>query len=355
MIDEEKLEAYSKRVMGTISAGMATAISAVGDSLGLYRALHEGGPSTSEEMAARTGFSERWLREWLRHQACNGFLEYDAATDQFSLSPEGAVVLLDDTHPMNFAGGFESIASTFSSMPRLAEAFHTGIGLSYDDHGEGCARGIERMTAWGKQYMLVPKILPMIPGLVERLHAGIQVADVGCGAGRAIIVMAENFPNSTFVGYDTSEHALERAADALSTLDLPNVRFVNPDTEPMPAEPTFDLITTFDVVHDVPFPTALLEAIYTSLKADGVYLCEDIKSFPDFSDNLQNNPMAAMMYGFSLLVCMSSSLSLPGGAGLGTLGFNEHVAREMTAGVGFSAFERLDFDNPLNNFYVVRK
>ncbi len=354
-LDQQKLEAYVQKVMGNITAGMTTVISAVGDNLGLYQAIHELHSATSEELARETGLNERWLREWLRHQACAGLIDYKAATDRFSLSPEAVVVLLDETHPANFAGGFEGIVSTFGSLPRLVEAFHSGLGLSYDDHGEGCASGIERMTAWSKEYLLVPNILPMIPGLVEKLEQGAMVADVGCGAGRAAIVMAESFPNSTFVGYDTSEHALQRARDSLSTLGLSNVSFVNPDQEAMPQEETFDLITTFDVVHDVPYPDQLIGAIFAALKSDGVWLCEDINSFPSFEQNLEQNPLATLMYGFSMLVCLSSSMSRPDGAGLGTLGFNEEVARKMTGEVGFSQFSRLDYENPMNNFYMIHK
>jgi len=354
-LDQQKLEAYVQKVMGNITAGMTTVISAVGDKLGLYQAIHKLHSTTSEELARETSLSERWLREWLRHQACAGLIEYEADSDRFSLSPEAVVVLLDETHPSNFAGGFEGIVSTFGSLPQLAEAFHSGLGLSYDDHGEGCASGIERMTAWSKEYMLVPKILPMVPGIVEKLERGVMVADVGCGAGRALIVMAESFPNSTFVGYDTSEHALARGNNSLSTLGLDNIRFVNPDEEAMPQVGTFDLITTFDVVHDVPYPAELIAAIFDALKADGVWLCEDIKSFPSFKDNLDQNPMATLMYGFSMLVCLSSSMSRPDGAGLGTLGFNEDVARTMTREAGFAQFSRLDYENPMNNFYLIHR
>lgn len=354
-LDKDKLDDYVKKVMGTVSAGMSTAISAVGDQLGLYQHLQDIGPASSSEIAHASGLNERWLREWLRHQACAGFIEYESSTDRFFLSPEARVVLLDETHPANFAGGFDAIAATFQSLPKLAEAFHTGVGLSYDDHGEGCARGIERMTAWSKENLLVPKILPMIDGLVERLRSGALVADVGCGSGKALVAMALAFPNSTFTGYDTSEHALERARASLSTLGLANISFINPDNEPMPDNAVFDLVTTFDVIHDVPYPQQLLDAISQSVRSDGVYLCEDIRSFPSFAENLERNPMATMMYGFSMLVCMSSSLSRPDGAGLGTLGFNAEVAKDMTAKAGFNQFAILPWDNPMNNFYVLRK
>lgn len=354
-VDQERLDAYLQKVMGSITMGMNTVISALGDQLGLYRSLHRLGRASGAELADATGLDERWVTEWLRHQACVGQIDYDADDDRFHLSPEAVIVLLDDTHPQHFAGGFESIASTFSSLPQLANAFHNGGGLSYDDHGAGCASGIERMTAYLKEHVLIPTILPMIDGLTERLEAGIRVADVGCGGGRALLVLADAFPASSFVGYDTSAHALQRARAAQALQGLDNVRFLDPDQEPLPTTATYELITTFDVVHDVPYPDRLIRDIHAALTDDGVWLCEDIRSLPTFAENLAMNPLAPTMYGFSLLVCLSSGLSRPGGAGLGTLGFNETVARRMTAEAGFGHFRKLPHDNPLNVFYDIRK
>jgi len=354
-IDKEKLERFSQRVVGSIAAGLNCAISSLGDALGLYRALHELRSADSSELAQHTGLSERWVREWLRHQACMGQIDYDAATDRFFLSPEAVAVLVNTQHPAYFGGGFESATSAFGSLPGLVESFRSGIGLTYDDHGPGCASGIERMTRFFNEFLLVPKILPLLDDVVDKLRGGGSVADVGCGGGVATLAMATAFPDATVIGYDISNHALERARHRLSHLDLPNVRFVNPLEEPMPEGPTFDLITTFDVIHDAPRPQPLLESIHRALKDDGTFLCEDIRSFPTFQENLQQHPMAGLLYGFSIMVCMSSALSTADGAGLGTLGFNEAVARDMTAAAGFSRFRRLDYDNPMNNYYEVRK
>lgn len=354
-IDREKLERFSQRVVGSLAAGLNCAISSLGDTLGLYRALREMRIADSEELAEHTGLSERWVREWLRHQACMGQIEHDAETDRFYLSPEAVAVLVDTNHPAYFGGGFESATSSFGSLPGLVESFRSGLGMSYDDHGPGCASGIERMTRYFNEFTLVPKVLPMLEGVVEKLERGARVADVGCGGGVATMSMAASFPNSQFVGYDISNHALSRARDRHSTVDLPNLRFVNPLEEPMPTEPTFDLVTTFDVIHDAPHPQPLLEAIHRSLRDDGTFLCEDIRSFPSFRDNLEKHPLAGLLYGFSIMVCMSSALSSRDGAGLGTLGFNEDVARTMTGAAGFTRFRKVDFDNPMNNYYEVRK
>ncbi|MFU8814409.1 MAG: class I SAM-dependent methyltransferase [Pseudomonadales bacterium] len=354
-IDRDKLEAYLKRTTASIAAGLSCAISSLGDQLGLYRALHDLRIASSADLASHTGLHERWVREWLRHQACMAQIEYDAGSDRFYLSPEAVAVLIDDTHPAHFGGGFESATAAFGSLPGLVQSFRSGLGLTYDDHGPGCASGIERMTRYFNEHALVPEILPLLDGVVTKLERGIRVADVGCGGGVATIAMAESFPNSEFVGYDISNHALHRARDSLATLDLPNIRFVNPLDEPLPTAPAFDLITTFDVIHDAPHPQPLLDAIYQALEGDGTFLCKDIRSFPTFEENRDQNPLAGLLYGFSVMVCMSSAMSSADGAGLGTLGFNEAVAREMTREAGFTRFRRLDHDNPMNNYYEVRK
>jgi SAM-dependent methyltransferase len=354
-IDRELLERYVERVTGGIAAGLNCAISSLGDQLGLYEALHKLRVASSTELAEHTGLNERWLREWLRHQACMKQIEYDPDSDRFHLSPEAVAVMLDTEHPAYFGGGFESTTAALGSLPGLVDSFRTGLGMTYDDHGPGCASGIERMTRYFNEHRLIPEVLPLLDGVVEKLERGARVADVGCGGGVATLAMAASFPNSEFVGYDISEHALERAREKLHTLDADNIRFVNPRVEPMPEAPSFDFVTTFDVVHDVAHPQTLLRDVFGSLKADGTFLCEDIRSFPSFARNLTEHPLAGLLYGFSIMVCMSSSLSAPDGAGLGTLGFNEEVAREMTAEAGFTRFRRLDYDNPMNNYYEVRK
>ena len=351
-VDRDKLEAFLKFVGSQVAAGFNCALSSLGDQLGLYRALKETGPVTSEELAAHTGLHERWLREWLRHQACVG--QVDFADGRFGLSPEAAIVLAEEGHPFFFASGFGAVTATYPAIPKLPEAFRTGLGLSYDDHGPGCACGIERMSAYMQREELVPKLLPELPGMVERLERGAAVADVGCGSGTALITMAEAFPNSSFVGYDTSSHALERASRNLATSAAGNVRVVNPAEEPLPGQPTFDLVTTFDVVHDTTHPADLLGAIRGALKEDGAWLCADIRSFPTFEQNLAEHPMAALLYGFSVTVCMSASLSTPDGAGLGTLGFSEDVARRMSTDAGFTRFETLEYGNAINSFYDIR-
>ena len=210
------------------------------------------------------------------------------------------------------------------------------------------------MSGYLQRTELVPKLLPEIDGIVDRLEAGAAVADVGCGSGTALLAMAEAFPASNFTGYDTSSFALDNARRNLAESGVDNVRLVDPSAEPMPDAPTFDLVTTFDVVHDTTHPADLIRAIRGSLKEDGAWVCADIRSFPTFEQNLAEHPMAALLYGFSVTVCMSSGMSTPDGAGLGTLGFNEEVARMMTSDAGFSRFEVLEYGNAMNAYYDIR-
>lgn len=354
-IDPERLERLVKQVAGTLTAGFSCAITAMGDRLGLFRALRALRTATAGELAQHTGLNERWLTEWLRHQAVVGHLEYDATYDRFHLSPEAVAVLLDESMPTYLAGGFDGVVSTIPSLPDLVQSFHTGIGRTYDDHGAGCACGIERLSAHQQKFVLVPTVLPMLDGVVEKLERGARVADVGCGAAQSTVAMAQAFPNSHFIGYDNSVHALERARANVRSSAVSNVEIVNPDESPLPVVPTFDLITTFDVVHDTPYPAALIAAIERALEADGTWLCQDIRSFPTFEQNRTDNPFAGLLYGFSVMVCMSAGMSKPDGAGLGTLGFNEVVAREMTAAAGFSRFRRLEHKNNFSNFYEIRR
>lgn len=351
--DRDRLEAFIKQVGGQVAAGFNCSLSNLGDRLGLYRTLAASGPLNSDELAAHTGLHERWLREWLRHQACVRQLEYEDG--RFFLSPEAEVVLAQEGHPFFFASGFGAVTATYPSLPKMPEVFETGLGLTYDDHGAACACGVERMSSFVLKEELVPKILPEVDGIVDRLREGARVADVGCGAAAATVAMAEAFPRSTFVGYDTSVHALERAAANCDASTAANVRVANPEQEPLAAGAPFDLVTTFDVVHDTPYPDRLIEAIFEALAADGAWLCADIASFPTFEQNLAEHPNAALLYGFSVMVCMSASMSAPDGAGLGTLGFNEEVARRMTAEAGFTRFAVLDYGNAINSYYDIRR
>jgi ubiquinone/menaquinone biosynthesis C-methylase UbiE len=351
--DGDRLKQFIERVYGQLSGAVVSGMIYLGDRLGLYRALNDGGSLTSAALAEKTGLHERWVREWLHAQAAARLLEHDG-DGRFSLSWEGAMMLADENSPLFAAGGFCSLPQQFALLEKLPESFRTGIGHPYDAFGPQGAIGIERFLAPWFRLFLVPLVLPALDGVVGKLQAGAKVADIGCGAGVALLEMAKAYPQSSFHGYDISKLALARAEENLSAAGVGNAAFHDASAESLPADGRFDLITAFDCVHDMTDPAGVMRSVRRALKEDGTCLIADIKSKPTFAENVEHNPMAAMMYSVSVLSCLSSSMSEPSGAGLGTLGFTEAVAREMTSAAGFTRIKKHDFDHPVNVYYEVR-
>ncbi len=353
-VDPDRLKAYSfllfSKLEGAVTAGMVH----LGDRLGLYAAMTQNSaPITSASLAERTGLHERWVREWLHNQAAARLINHDG-DGRFSLSPEAAAVLADTAHPAYGMGMFHRLPQTMQHLEHLPASFSTGVGFDYDSHGVEGAAGIERsFEPWYRNF-LVPVGLPALEGVVPRLEAGARVADVGCGAGVAVCLMAEAFPKSQFHGYDISHHALDRANARRDRLGLANAQFHDARTDGLPADQSLDLVTTFDCIHDMTHPQEAMNAIRASLKPDGTWLLVDIKARETFEENMEKNPMASLMYGISILSCMASALSEPDGAGLGTLGLPESRARSMAEQAGFTRFRKLPIDHSLNSFYEVR-
>ncbi|MDP7640155.1 MAG: class I SAM-dependent methyltransferase [Candidatus Hydrogenedentes bacterium] len=352
-LDPEELKEYSINVWKFKQGEVVSLMIHIGDRLGLYKALDGAGPITATELAGRTELQERWLLEWLKNQAAAGILEYSEG-ERFELSPVGSAVLAHEDTSLAFAAGAFSSAAQPETVDKLVDAFRTGIGLSYQDLGPCAAHRTERMLGPWTRLALVPKIIPALDGVSEKLESGALAADVGCGAGVALLAMAEAYPDSEFHGYDLSAHAIERAAANAAAREITNARFHVVRGESLPTESAYDFMITFDCIHDMTRPAEVIAAIRKALKPDGVWLIKDIRSKPRFEDNFRN-PLLAMMYGFSVSACMSSALSEPGGAGLGTLGFNPEVAEKMVREAGFTRFSMLDFDDPGNLYYDVRQ
>jgi 2-polyprenyl-3-methyl-5-hydroxy-6-metoxy-1,4-benzoquinol methylase len=351
-LDPDALKAYSFRVWNYKQGEMVALMIHLGDRLGIYQAMVGAGPLSPAELASRMGLQERWLLEWMRGQAAAQLLDYHD-DGRFELSPAGAAVLADEEGSIAFASGAFTGGTPPEVADKLADAFRTGIGLSYEEMGPNAAHRTERMLGTWVRMALVPQIIPALDGVHEKLEAGAVVADVGCGSGVALIAMAEAYPKSTFVGYDPNSHGIERAREQVAEHGLTNVELHVAGGESLPDEPRFDFMLTFDCIHDMPHPARVIAAIRKSILPDGTWLIKDIRSSPRFEDNLKN-PMLAMFYGFSVSACMSSALSEPDGAGLGTLGFNPEVAEKMVTEAGFSRFKEYDFDDPANLYYEVR-
>lgn len=350
---DDEIRLFAFRVWSYKQGEVVALMIHLGDRLGLYRALAGAGPVTAAELAERTGLVERWLLEWLRGQAAAGLIRSEDGRT-FVLPPEAEPVLADESGSLWFAAGaFQGGVAPPGVVDRLADAFRTGVGLSYDDLGPSAAHNVERMLGPWTRQALVPVILPALDGVVDRLRAGGRVADVGCGSGLAVLAMAEAFPDATFDGYDPSEHAIHRARSKLADSGRANASFHLREAAELPGQPTFDLVLTLDCLHDMPRPAEAMAAIRRAIRPDGTWLIKEIRSTGSWSYDLKN-PVLAMMYGTSVATCMSSALSEPGGAGLGTLGLNRDLAESMCREAGFTTFVVHDFDDPANLYYEVR-
>ncbi len=351
--DPDRLKMFSFNVFSQLSGAVTAGMIHLGDRLGLYTALADADePLSADELAARTGLDARWVLEWASNQAAAKLVAADES-DCFALTPEGALVLASPDSEAYGMGMFHRFPATMAALEEMPESFRTGMGHDYDSHGAEGAVGIERAFEPWNRHHLIPTVLPELDGVVERLETGVSTIDIGCGAGGAVLMMADRFPHSTFAGYDISSHALERAESRRLESGADNVRFLDPRDEPLPDDHTVDLVTTFDCIHDMTDPQGMMHAIRGALADDGTWLLVDIKGRDTLAENLAN-PMAALMFGISVLSCMSSALSEPGGAGLGTLGLPESRAREMAERAGFTRFRKLEVDHAINAFYEVR-
>lgn len=353
-IDPERMKRFQFLLFSKLEGAMTAGMIHLGDRLGLYAALAAAeGPLTTTELAAATGLHERWVREWAYNQAAADLVESDDG-ERFALTPESSLVLADGTSEVFGMGMFHHLPQTMGALVALPESFRTGLGFDYDAQGPESAAGMERsFEPWNRVHLL-PTVLPTLDEVTTKLEAGATAADVGCGAGGAVLLMAEAFPTSSFSGYDISQHALDRAGARLAETGLTNALFYDAAVDGLPSDHSLDLVTTFDCIHDMTDPQGMIDAIRASLADDGTWLLVDIKALDTYGENAAKNPMASLMYGISVLSCLSSALSEPDGAGLGTLGLSASRAEAMARQAGFTRFRRLPVDHAINAFYEVR-
>lgn len=356
--DEQQIGLFAYQVASQMSGAVTAGMVHLGDRLGLYRALAAADRQlTTAALAEATGLVERWVREWVYNQAAAGLVVAHLDSDggeRFSLAPEAVPVLVDEGHDMCLLGMFHAFPQSMAKLVDLPESFRTGRGHDYDSQGPEAAHGIERTFEPWMGSHLVPDVLPLLDGVVDRLAVGAAAADVGCGTGSAVLRLAAAFPASTFTGYDISRHALDRAGERLAASGLANAAFHDPQQDPLPDDGSLALVTTFDCLHDMTDPAGMAATIRRALAADGTWLLVDIKAHDTFAENAERNPMAAMMYGTSVLSCLASALSEPGGAGLGTLGLSASRAEALAREAGFTRFRKLAVDHPVNAFYEIR-
>ena len=357
-INPDALKMFSFTIFSKLEGAVTSGMIHLGDRLGLYAAMAENPDGdTSASLAGRTELHERWVREWLHNQVAARIVscsDLSAAQPIFHLTPEAVAVLASPNHPAYGMGMFHRLPQTMAALNEMPEAFRSGIGRDYDSHGPEGAVGIEKSFEPWNQNFLIPAVLPTLSGLSEELQKGAKVADIGCGAGGLSLLLGRTFPKSTVKGFDISRFALDRAQERLNSEGLSNVAFFDPRVAPIETDGSYDFICTFDCIHDMTHPTEMMRTIRAALKDTGRWLLVDIKAHDTLELNVTKNPMAPLLYGISVLSCMSSAMSSPDGEGLGTLGLPASRAQDMARAAGFSQFARLDVDHSVNAFYEIR-
>ena len=351
-MDPAKAEAFGGQVVGILNGACLTYMLSIGHQTGLLDTMATLRPSTSEEIAEASGLNERYVREWLGALATGGIVEYDASRRTYALPPEHAASVTRAAGPGNLAAFAQFFAEMGTVEQGIVKSFRNGGGVGY----EGFPRFQELMKEESGQVFdatLTDVTLPLVPGLIERLQAGIDVADVGCGSGHAINLMAQAFPNSRFTGYDFSDEGIAEGKAEAKAIGLKNATFEKKDAATLDGSKQFDLITTFDSVHDQAKPRRVLKGIYDALKPGGTYLCVDIAASSELADNLEH-PMGPFLYTISTMHCMTVSLAY-GGEGLGTV-WGEQKAIELIKEAGFKdvTVEKVEGDI-LNNYYITTK
>jgi SAM-dependent methyltransferase len=348
----ETTEEFADRMVGAIDSASLAILLSIGHQTKLFDTLAELPPATSAQIADAAGLNERYVREWLGGVAANRVVDYDPVKQMYSLPPQRAAVLTRAAGPDNLSRVAQFISLLGEVEQKIIGCFHAGGGLPYSDY----PRFHKLMAEESGEVFdaaLVDVILPMVEGLPERLRAGVDVADIGCGSGHAINVMARAFPASRFTGIDFSDEGLAVGKAEASSLGLTNASFVVADVANLDAAETYDVITVFDAIHDQAQPARVLDNIYRALRPGGVFLMVDIKASSNLEDNI-DLPLSSFKYTVSTMHCMSVSLGLDG-AGLGTC-WGQQLATSMLADAGFPDVEVHEIEtDPFNFYYVARK
>jgi SAM-dependent methyltransferase len=335
-VDGNKLNELLGKMLGDVGAAMGAALVLLGDKFGLYKALATAGPMTAADLAARTHTVERYVREWAAAQAAAGYINYDVASGRFSMSPEQAVLLADEGGPAFFPGIYEVAAAAIRDEPKVAEAFRTGGGVGWHEHDPCLFRGTERFFRPGYATHLVSEWIPALEGVDEKLKRGARVADVGCGHGASVILMAQAYPKSEFTGFDYHEPSIVRARESAREAGVAkSVRFERASAKDYPG--TYDLVAFFDCLHDMGDPVGAASHVKATLNPGGTWMVVEPFANDRIEENL--NPIGRLMYAASTMICVPGSLSQEVGLGLGAQAGEKRLREVLTAG-GFSRVRR---------------
>jgi SAM-dependent methyltransferase len=343
--DGAAAEAFAEQMLGVLNAGSLAVLISLGHQTSLFDTLADLPASTSQHIAQAAQLNERYVREWLNGLVTAGVVRYDPAARTYWLPREHAAFLTRAAGQDNLATTMQFISMFGEVEQQILRCFREGGGLPYSAY----SRFHDIMAADSAAVVdvaLLDQIIPLVEGLGERLEAGIDVADVGCGQGHAINVMAAAYPASRFTGYDFSSEAVEVGRSEARQLGLENARFDVQDVAALEQVDAFDFVTAFDSIHDQAHPGLVLANIFRALRTDGVFLMRDIRASSRVEENV-DLPWAGFLYTISTMHCMSVSLGA-GGAGLGTV-WGEQLAVSMLRSAGFTSVEVTGVENDVFN------
>jgi 2-polyprenyl-3-methyl-5-hydroxy-6-metoxy-1,4-benzoquinol methylase len=345
-MNNSKAKEVAERVANDVGGAFMMALAYIGVRLGLFEGLAEG-PTTSAELATRLSLNERYVREWLKAMVANEYAEYDGAC--YFMTDEQRVVLADETSPLFVGGSFHLTLPSVLHTPRVLEAFRDGGGVSFDEMGHEVAQGIDRLHMPAFEHQLVQDWLAGVPGLHERLESGVRVLDAGCGLGRSSKVIARAYPASTVTALDPDPWSIARAREMCHGLD--NVVFAQNKLEALDANGGFELILAIDCIHDMPNPVGALRTLRELLSETGQFLWVE----PTGSDDPRENrhPVHRLRAAISPLHCLCVSRAA-GGEGLGTI-IGERGARRLAEQAGYSSFQTLPIENPMQQFFLLQQ
>lgn len=350
--DQDRTEAFAGQMLAILNGASLALMISIGHQTGLFDTLAGLPPATSEQIAQAAGLNERYVREWLGAMVTGRILEYDPIEGRYRLPPEHAASLTRDAGSGNLAVFMQYIPLLGNVEGEIIACFREGGGVPYSAYPRFQQLQAEESRALFDG-MLLEAILPLVPGLVERLQTGIEVADIGCGQGHAVNQMGRAFPDSRFVGYDLSEGGIAAGRAQAEQMGLSNTRFEVRDTTTLDAPGRYDLITAFDTIHDQGRPVQVLQEIAHALRPEGTFLMADVAASSRLEENLEH-PLAPMLYTFSCMHCMTVSLA-QAGEGLGAM-WGEQKARQMLAEAGFTRVDvKQVAGDTLNNYYIAMK
>ena len=347
-LDRDKVTAFLGRAVADMGATGSAGMAVIGNRLGLYPALAQG-PATPEEFAERTGYSMRYLAEWLNNQAAGGYVEYDPATGQFHMTAEQAYCLADPNGP-NVSSVFLIGLGYLRAEPQITEAFRTGAGVPWDSHHDDVFVGCDAFYRPGYVAELVPHWIPALDGVQAKLSAGGRVADVGCGLGSSSVLMSLAYPNATIIGSDYHTESIELASKKVAEAGVGDRVSFEVATAQTFTGTGYDLVTTFDALHDMGDPIGAARHIRDALGPDGTWLLVEPFAGDQVEDN--HNPVGRLYYAGSTFLCVPNALSQPGGHALGAQA-GEAVIHQVTVDAGFTRFRRVA-QSPFNLVFEVR-